>query len=116
MSSSNGPRPGNRAATVSVLIGLLALAAIPVAAAITDWRGDLRLIHAGVAVPVAAILAVAAIRLARRGRERLERTLDRAGGRGRARAGRILGWLALYISLIGAISLGVYALEYFVLS
>ncbi len=29
--------------------------------------------------------------------------------------GRILGWLALYVALIGAISLGVYALEYFVL-
>jgi hypothetical protein len=99
-----------------MLIGLLALAAIPVAAAITEWRGDLRLIHAGVAVPVGAILAIVAIRLARRARQRLERTLDRAGGRGRARTGRILGWLALYISLIGAISLGVYALEYFVLS
>jgi len=98
------------------VLALLALAAIPIAAAVTESRSDLRLVHAGVAVPVAAVLAIAAIRLARRARLRLERTLGRAGGERTARAGRILGWLALYLALIASISLGVYAVEYYLLS
>jgi hypothetical protein len=98
------------------VLGVLALAVIPVAAAVTGSRTDLRLVHAGFAVPVAAVLAIAAILVSRRARRRLDRTLGRAGGAAAARAGQILGWLAFYVALIGAISLGVYALEYFVLS
>jgi hypothetical protein len=115
-SSSNGQRPRNRAAGWSVGVSLLALAVIPAAAAVTERRSDLRLIHAGFAVPVAAVLAIAAIRLARRARRRLERTLGRAGGRRSARIGQILGWLAFYGALIASISLGVYAVEYYLLS
>ena len=115
-SSSNGPRPRNRAAGWSVVVALLALAAIPAAAEVTERRSDLRLIHAGFAVPVAAVLAIVAIRLAARARRRLERTLGRAGGRRSARVGRVLGWLALYVALIASISLGVYAIEYYLLS
>ena len=93
-----------------------ALAAIPAAAAVTEARGDLRLIHAGFAVPLAAALAIAAIRLARRARRRLERTLGRAGGRRTARAGQVLGWLALYLALTASISVAVYAVEFYLLS
>jgi hypothetical protein len=95
------------------VVSLVALAAIPLAAAVTESRGDLRLIHAGFAVPVAAVLAIASIRLAARARKRLERTLGRAGGERTARVGRVLGWLALYVALIASISLGVYAIEYY---
>ena len=103
-------------AVVSLLLGLLAVFTIPVAILVTDQRNDLRLIHAGFAVPVAAILAIAAIRLAKRARTRLERTLGRAGGEVPARLGRVLGWLGLYLALIGAISLAVYYVEYHLLS
>jgi hypothetical protein len=89
---------------------------MPAGAAVTEWRSDLRLIHAGFVVPVAAVLAIAAIRVARRARLRLERTLGRAGGERRARAGRVLGWLALYLTLIASIALAVYAVEYYLLS
>jgi hypothetical protein len=95
------------------VVSVVALAAIPLAAAVTEARGDLRLIHAGFAVPVAAVLAIASIRLAARARKRLERTLGRAGGEQTARVGRVLGWLALYVALIASISLGVYAIEYY---
>lgn len=71
--------------------------------------------HAGVAVPVAAVLAIAAIRLARRARLRHERTLGRAGGLRAARVGQILGWLALYVALIASISLAVYAVNFYLL-
>ena len=95
------------------MVGLLAVAAIPAAVGVTQLRGDLRLLHAGFAVPVAAVLAFAAIRLARRARRRLERTIGRAGGERRARAGRVLGWLALYLALTASIALAVYSIEYY---
>ena len=103
-------------AVVSLLVGLLAAAAIPVGILITNYRNDLRLIHAGYAVPVAAVLGFVAIRLARRARRRLERTVGRAGGAMPARLGRILGWLGLYLALIGAIALAFYYVDYHVLS
>ena len=96
-----------------MVLGLLAFATIPAAVGVAEYRDDLRLVHAGFSVPVAAVLALLALWLARRGRRRAERTIGRSGGAGAARAGRILGWLALYLALIGAISLGVYALEYY---
>ena len=86
---------------------------MPAAAAVTESRADLRLIHAGFSVPFAGVFAIAAIHLARRARQRLERTLGRARGEKTARAGRVLGWLALYVTLIASISLGVYAIEYY---
>jgi hypothetical protein len=95
---------------------LVAVASLPVAIAVTEWRNDLRLLQAGFAVPVEAVLAIAAIWLARRARQRLQRTLGRSGGEAPARVGRILGWLGLYLALIGAISLGVYFVEYYLLS
>ena len=115
-SSSNGLKPRNRAAGISLIVALLALATIPVAVAVTESRDDLRLVHAGFAVPLAGVLALAAIWSARRARRRLERTLGRAGGDRAARLGQIVGWLALYGTLIGVVSLGVYALEYFIFS
>ena len=68
-------------AVVSFVLGLLAVLAIPVGLYVTDQRNDLRLIHAGFAVPVAFLLGVSAIRLARRARRRLD-------GRCAARAAR----------------------------
>jgi hypothetical protein len=98
------------------LLGVLAVATIPATVVVTENRDDLRLLHAGVAVPVAFLLGVWGILLARRARTRLERTLGRAGGVVPARMGRLLSWLGLYLALIGGISLGVYAVEYYLLS
>ena len=86
---------------------------LPVAVAITEWRADLDLVDAGYAVPFAFVFSALAVRLARRARRSLERTLGRIGGEKTARAGRFLGWLGVYIALTAAVSLGVYAyLEY----
>jgi hypothetical protein len=93
--------------------GLLATAVIPIAIGVTEQREDLRLLHAGFAVPVAFVLGVVGIRLARRARRRLERTLGRAGGLVPARLGRVFSWVGVYFALIGAISLLVYAIEYY---
>jgi hypothetical protein len=100
-------------AVVSLILGLFATAVIPVAIVVTDQHEDLRLLHAGVAVPVAFVLGFAGIRLAKRARRRLERTLGRAGGAVPARLGHVFSWIGVYFALIGAISLGVYAIEYY---
>ena len=112
--SSNGTRPRrNRAARASLFFGLLGAATIPAAIAGAEWHEDLELEHAGVAVPAGLLLSVLAIWLARRARRGLDRSLGRIGGRRTARAGRILGWLGVYIALTAAVALGVYAyLEY----
>lgn len=71
---------------------------------------DLTLVEAGLAVPVAAALALLGLWLARRARRRADRTLDRVGGRGAARVGKLLGGLGLYAAATAALALAVYAL------
>lgn len=112
--SSNGTRPRrNRAARASLLLGLLGAAAIPAAIVVAELHEELELVQAGFAVPAGFLLSVLAVWLARRARRNLERSLGRSGGGRSARAGRILGWLGVYIALTAAVALGVYAyLEY----
>jgi hypothetical protein len=98
---------------LSLIFGLLAVAVIPVTIVVTDVHGELRLLHAGVAVPVAFVLGFAGIRLAKKARRKLERTIGRAGGAVPARLGRVFSWIGVYFALIGGISLGVYAIEYY---
>ena len=112
--SSNGARPRrNRAAGAALFFGLLGAAAVPAAVAVTEWHEELELVDAGFAVPGAFILSALGVWFARRARRSLERSLGRIRGRRAARAGRILGWLGVYIALTAAVALGVYAyLEY----
>jgi hypothetical protein len=112
--STNGTRPRrNRAARASLLFGLLGAAIVPAAVAVAEWREELELVDAGFSVPGAFLLSVLAVWLARRARRGLDRTLGRIGGQRAARAGRVLGWLGVYIALTAAVALGVYAyLEY----
>jgi hypothetical protein len=99
----------NAPALWSVLLGLLAVAAIPVAVAYADRSPRVELIWAGVAVPVAALLGLAALGAARAGRRRAEPTLRRSGAR-TAVVGRLLGLVGLVFAGTGAISLVVYAI------
>jgi membrane protein implicated in regulation of membrane protease activity len=93
-----------------VVFGLLGLATLPAAFVFAQRSDDVTLVQAGVAVPVAAVLSLVALWLARRGRRRADRTLDRVGGRGAARVGKLLGGLGLYVAATAALALGVYAL------
>ena len=99
----------NPPAVWSVLLGVLAAAAIPVAVAYADRSLSVELIWAGVAVPVAALFGLAALGAARAGRRRAQLTLRRSGAR-TAVLGRFLGLLGLLFAGTGAISLLVYAI------
>ena len=93
-----------------MVLGLLGLAALPVAVMVARESEDVTMVQAGVAIPAAALLSLLALWLARRARRRADRTLDRVGGRATARLGKLLGGLGLYLAATAAIALGVYAL------
>ena len=89
------------------LLGL----ALPVAAYVAARElTQVRLVQATIATCGSAVFGLAAIVLARRARRNVARTLGRAGGVGAARAGRILGVLALCVGCAAALALGFYAL------
>jgi hypothetical protein len=93
-----------------VLVGVLSVATMPAAIAVTRRSEEYDLIHAGFAIPLGMALGVAAVALARRARLRIERTLGRAGGRRVASFGRFLGVVGFCLATTAAISVGTYAL------
>jgi hypothetical protein len=103
-------RSSNPAAPAALVAGLLAVAALPAAVAFAQVSARVKLVQAAAGIPVAALLGVAALLLARHARRRSERTLGRAGGEGTTRAGRILGVLGLCLAAAGAIAIGFYGL------
>jgi hypothetical protein len=107
-SSSNGRPPRPASARASVLLGLLAVATMPAAITATRWSDAYDLLHAAAAIPVAALLGLGAIMLARRARSRLAPTLGHARGSRTARFGRLLGLLGFLLALTAAGSVAVY--------
>jgi len=92
-----------------VLVGLLAVAAVPAAIVATRFS-RYTAIDAWVAVPVAAVLALLALSLARRARFRTQATAGRVGGKRAARLGKALAVLGLCIAATAGIALGFYAI------
>ena len=103
-------RPRNGAAWWSVVAGIGSVAVLPVAIYFTRFSERYELLHAGLAIPVAAALGLVAVALARRARRRVVVTLGRGGGDGLARSGRVLGIVGLCMALAGLVALGVYGL------
>jgi hypothetical protein len=95
---------GNAVATLSALVGVLALAAGP--AGLVAARMTSLTLHEGIAIggAAAAALGIVTLVLARRGRFRAQRSVA-ATGTGAARAGRLLGTLALCAGIAGGIAL-----------
>ena len=101
-------RSSNPAAPWALAAGLLAVLALPAAIAFAQVSTRVKLLQAAAGIPVAGVLGIAALLLARRAFKRAERTLGRAGGEGAARAGRFLGVLGLCIACAGGIAVGFY--------
>ena len=99
----------NARATWSVVLGLLSALTLPVAIVGTRYSGSYELLHAGFAIPIAAVFGIFALALARRARGLDRATLGRAGGGRSARIGRLLGILGLCMAASASIALAVYA-------
>ena len=100
----------NPRATAAALLGGLAAVAVPAGVVLARQSTRVSLLTAAWAVPIAAVLGVAALLLARGARTQLRVTLDRAGGRGRVRAALYLGVAGVCFALSGAIAVGFYEL------
>jgi hypothetical protein len=93
-----------------VLLGLVAVVAVPAGVALARQTTGVELIDAAWSVPVAATCGIAALLFVRGARGRMRRTLERAGGAGRIRMGRILGVAGICLALSAAIAVGFYEL------
>jgi hypothetical protein len=93
-----------------VLLGLVAVVAVPAGVALARQTTGVELIDAAWSVPVAALCGIAALLFVRGARGRIRRTLERAGGTGRIRIGRILGVLGICLALSAGIAVGFYEL------
>jgi hypothetical protein len=93
-----------------MLFGVVAVLAVPAGVLVAKRLAGVTLVQAGWAVPVAAAAGITALLFARGARGRIRATLERAGGAGRARAGRLLGIAGICIALSGAIAVGFYEL------
>lgn len=103
---------GNGAAWSSLLAGLASIATLPVAIYLTRFSDSYDLLHAGFAIPIAAVLGVITLALARRARLTSAVSLE---GRAPwpATAGRVLGVIGLCMAASAVVALGIYGvLEY----
>jgi len=89
---------------------VLAVVSLPVAISFARRSDELSLLHAVYLFPVPILLGLLAVQQARRARERVARTLGRAGGVRQARWGRAFGVLGIAIGVTAGLALGFYAL------
>jgi hypothetical protein len=109
-SSSNGANSGSGQAWGALLAGLASVAVLPVAIYATRFSDSYELLHAGLAIPVAAVLGIVAISLARRAGRRAALRLTQEPPPRTVRAGRLLGILGLCLATSGLVALAVYGL------
>jgi hypothetical protein len=101
---------GNGRAVAAVIVGLLAVATMPVAILATRYSESYELLHAGFAIPVAVLLGGLAIGLARSALRLDDMRLGRAGGRRTARLGRALGVLGIALGATALVAVAVYGI------
>ena len=89
--------------------GVLSVATLPIAIYLTRFSERYNLLHSGFAIPLAALLGLAALWLASRARRRHALTLVAGSGRP-ARTGRVLGAVGLCMVASALVALAVYGL------
>jgi hypothetical protein len=104
----SGNKRAWRPASFALVLGLLALAAIPVAAVVAAVRDDVEILEAVIVAVVAAfLLGVLGVLFSRRARLRVERSVRRAGD-GLVRAARLVAWAGVYVAVTGGLALAFY--------
>jgi hypothetical protein len=94
----------------SLVAGIASVLTLPLAVYLTRYIAAYELLDAGWAIPVAAVLGVVALALARRARLQRSVSLAAARSSGIATAGRVLGIVGLCLAAAAIVSLGVYGL------
>ena len=92
------------------MTGAASVLTLPVAVYLTRYVSSYDLIDSAYAIPVGALLGLAAVALARRARRARAISLGRESRDGLVSAGRILGIAGVCIALAGVVSLVVYGL------
>jgi hypothetical protein len=92
------------------LLGLLGILTMPAAIEITRRSKRVELLDASYAIPLAFVLGLVALVMARRARHNLRWLRLREGGTGVASTAVILGTLAVCLALTAALSVGFYEL------
>jgi hypothetical protein len=101
MRSSKAP------ARAAIVLGVLAVAAIPVGIVAAQQSSKLRLLETlYVVVPAAVVLGLLAVMASRRARFNAARSVT--PGDGPLRTARIVAWAGVYAGVTGALALGVY--------
>jgi hypothetical protein len=105
-------RSGDGTAWSSLLAGLASIATLPLAIYLTRFSDSYDLLHAGFAIPLAAVLGAVSLALARRARLASGISLE-ARAPWPASAGRVLGVIGLCMAASALLALSVYGvLEY----
>jgi hypothetical protein len=98
----------NQRAIWALILALAALGGLA-AAVVAAWRLErVGVLEAAIAAPVAGLLALLAVGLARGARWEHQRTLGRTGGAATAAVARVLGLIAFLIALTAGLALAVY--------
>jgi CHASE2 domain-containing sensor protein len=95
---------------VALLLGFAGLLALPAAIEVSRRSPRVDLLDAGYGIPLAFLLGVIAVVMARRARENLRWLRLRDGGTAVASTAVIVGALAVCLALIAALSIGFYEL------
>jgi hypothetical protein len=103
-------RSSNHRASVAVVLGLAALLAVPGGVVLARQTAGIGLLDAAWAIPVAVVCGVAALLFVRGARGRIRWTLERAGGGGRIRVGKLLAIAGICVALSASIAVGFYEL------
>jgi hypothetical protein len=103
-----------RRARTAAFVGLLGVLTMPAAVVVAQQSQRVSLLDAAYAIPLAFLLGIVALVMARRAKRNLAWLQLGEGGTGAATTGVILGTLATSLALMAALSVGFYeALLYY---
>jgi hypothetical protein len=98
----------SRAASAATVFGVLAIAAVPCGVVAAQYLESVALLQSlYVTVPIAIVLGLIAVLVARRARRQLSRSVF-GGSRSFTRLAQLLAWAGLWIGVTGGVALAVY--------
>jgi cytochrome bd-type quinol oxidase subunit 2 len=100
----------SRRAWVALLLGVAAILVMPAAIEVSRRSKAVGLLDTAYAIPLAFILALVSLVMARRARHNLRWLRVREGGTAVAQTAVLVGTLALLLAVVAALSVGFYGL------